>query len=268
MICWCTNSLKLWLIDGSLIRNGWSIDSLISWFNGSLLHWFVQSLIHFDSLTHWVVEPLIHWFIGLLLFCFIDSLVHFFGASFIQLCRCSFMSWYLNNHLLICWCTSQLKRPPQRVPGTTWYCIQYTVLKVFRCIQRVRPCDPVGSRSSPKPSGSKSLEKEQATQPKSNTKPGCFTFGSTFGASINQASYLIWIKSDFCMLFPYINPSESIDGIKRPVASSTDPRVGTGWWSQMDWDHQIRFGLVHQTVTEAGDIWVNPGLVRVGRWPS
>ena len=51
---------------------------------------------------------------------------------------------------------------------------------MFDGVHRFCFSDLVGSRSSPQaPSGSKSLEKEQAGQRESNTKRGCFDFGPT-----------------------------------------------------------------------------------------
>ena len=63
----------------------------------SCIQWFAESSIHWlHSLIHRLTNSLIHWFIG--------SLGH--------LCMDSLMSFhvYLNHHLLISWCTSQLQQ--------------------------------------------------------------------------------------------------------------------------------------------------------------
>ena len=131
-----------WFIDSSSSR--WLIASLIHWLieNRPTIHSFihsfvVRSFIHFIPLAfffchfiftffmsfhfhflflfisciQWFAESSIHW-LHSLIHRLTNSLIHWFIGSLGHLCMDSLMSFhvYLNHHLLISWCTSQLQQ--------------------------------------------------------------------------------------------------------------------------------------------------------------
>ena len=145
LVLWFTASLSRWFID-SLDRS--LIGSLMHRFLCSLSHWFIESL------NHWLIGLLLLWFNDLLICWFADSSIHWFidplnHDSLVHSVNCAWIlsfHCHLSNHLLICWCTSQLqhfmasasqklsysplisyshvlfsKLPPRRRPGTTWH---------------------------------------------------------------------------------------------------------------------------------------------------
>jgi hypothetical protein len=99
----------------------------------------------------------------------------------------------------------------------------YNSIHVWR-YSEISPLDLVGSRSSPQaPSGSKSLEKEQATQRKSNTKRGCCTFGSTSGGWNKQASYLELCKGKLALLIRGLKAFSCLSLKSTPVKALMAP---------------------------------------------